>query len=97
MLFHKSSGKLIDRVLVYSTRKNGQSTSREVSSITTMGDLLQSLTTLILNNFFLRSSIKLPSLSLKPLEMKIPLEISPPVCHVAVPLPDDNVLRLCLR
>ncbi|KAK4831239.1 LOW QUALITY PROTEIN: hypothetical protein QYF61_016471 [Mycteria americana] len=41
--------------------------SRDGASTTSLGNLLQCLTTLIVKNFFLKSSLNLPSLSLKPL------------------------------
>ncbi|KAK4833105.1 LOW QUALITY PROTEIN: hypothetical protein QYF61_027771 [Mycteria americana] len=41
--------------------------SRDGASTTSLGNLFQCLTTLIVKNFFLKSSLNLPSLSLKPL------------------------------
>jgi len=48
-------------------------TSREGASTAPLSNLLQRLTTLTIKNFFLISSLNLPSLSLKPLPLVLSL------------------------
>jgi len=50
------------------------SVSRDGASITSLGNLGQGLTTLTVKNVFLISSLNLPSLSLKPLLLVLPLQ-----------------------
>jgi len=65
-------------------------TSREGAATTFLGNLCQCLTTVIVKNFFLISNLKLPSFSLKPLTLFLPL-------HALVKSPSSAFLQAPFR